>query len=132
MSAGMQVASAIGIPAHPRTVPMRMPMTARALTAIAALLLLALYVLPLWSIRLTAPQYPEGLGMHIGISTITGFTEFDLQQILHPSHELRDGQCLRGGGGLWSKKIVHGVESQRFSCTALRRMRSAPPEIQTS
>lgn len=45
------------------------------------LLLAALYFFPLWSIRLTAPQYPEGLGMYIWVQKITGHSEFDLQNI---------------------------------------------------
>ena len=51
------------------------------MTAAAALLLVALFFLPLWSIRLTAPQYPEGIGMYIAIDTIVGATEFDLGKI---------------------------------------------------
>ena len=47
----------------------------------ASLLLLGVFVLPLWSVRLVAPQYPEGLGMHIRINTVEGATETDLNNI---------------------------------------------------
>src|SRR4051812_9995608 len=63
-----------------------MSRASRLLTAVAALLLGALYVVPLWSIRLVAPQYPEGLGMLIGINSITGVKEFDLRSINALNH----------------------------------------------
>jgi copper chaperone NosL len=46
----------------------------------------AAYVLPLWSIALIAPQYPEGLGMLIRINGIDGFKESDLQSINGLNH----------------------------------------------
>ena len=58
----------------------------RLLAAVAALLLAALYVTPLWNIRLVAPQYPEGLGMHIRVNTVTGLTATDLQNINGLNH----------------------------------------------
>ena len=79
----MSFASTGGIPAHRR---ISMPARSRLLTALAALLLLALFVLPLWSIQLTAPQYPEGLGMFIRINDIVGSTEFDLTKINSLNH----------------------------------------------
>lgn len=36
---------------------------------------------PLWRIKLDAPQYPEGLGMYIHVDKITGYTEYDLENI---------------------------------------------------
>ncbi len=48
---------------------------------LAALALLLLFVFPLWSITLTAPQYPHGVSMYIWINQITGDTEFTLQNI---------------------------------------------------
>jgi copper chaperone NosL len=63
-----------------------MPVRSRILTALAALLLLGLYVLPIWSIQLAAPQYPEGLGMLIRINDIVGATEFDLTKINSLNH----------------------------------------------
>ena len=44
----------------------------RMLLALAALGLVTSYVAPLWHIALKAPQYPEGLGMYIWSSKITG------------------------------------------------------------
>lgn len=58
-----------------------MPSLSRALVAISSLLLAGLFFFPLWQVRLTAPQYPEGLGMNIRINTIEGATETDLNNI---------------------------------------------------
>ncbi|HEY1007238.1 MAG TPA: hypothetical protein VGD92_08655 [Sphingobacteriaceae bacterium] len=44
----------------------------RILSACAATLLLSAFFLPLWQIVLEAPQYPEGLGMKIWLTGITG------------------------------------------------------------
>lgn len=44
----------------------------RALIAVAALLMISAYFVPLWQILMWAPQYPEGLEMNIWINTITG------------------------------------------------------------
>lgn len=54
--------------------------------AIAALLLIALYFLPIWSISLEAPQYPEGIGLNIHIHTIEGKKPQDLQNINGLNH----------------------------------------------
>ncbi len=48
---------------------------------LGALLVLGLYVSPLWQIMLGAPQYPDPLGMNIYISGIKGVSEFDIQNI---------------------------------------------------
>jgi copper chaperone NosL len=53
----------------------------RILVALAAVVMLPVFFTPLWSIRLVAPQYPEGMGMHIGISEITGHDTHDIQNI---------------------------------------------------
>jgi hypothetical protein len=37
-------------------------------------------------VRLTAPQYPEGLGMHIRLHTVTGVTPTDLENINGLNH----------------------------------------------
>ena len=58
----------------------------RSLTAVGALLLAGLYVLPLWSIQLFAPQYPEGLGMRIRLSTVVGDRPTDLGTINQLNH----------------------------------------------
>lgn len=44
----------------------------RLVVAIAALLMVSAYFVPLWQILMWAPQYPEGLEMDIWINTITG------------------------------------------------------------
>ena len=46
-----------------------------------AVSMLIIYFTPLWSISLAAPQYPEGLKLHIWIRKIVGGTDFDLQNI---------------------------------------------------
>jgi hypothetical protein len=58
----------------------------RILLALAALLLAAAYVLPLWSVSLIAPQYPEGLGMRIWLNTISGAKPNDLENINNLNH----------------------------------------------
>ena len=58
----------------------------RVLTAVAALMLLVLFVVPLWRIQLQAPQYPEGLGMLIRVNTITGLAPTDLKNINGLNH----------------------------------------------
>jgi hypothetical protein len=59
---------------------------ARIITGAAALLLLAVFAAPLWRIHLTAPQYPEGLGMQIRVKTIEGAGPTDLQNINGLNH----------------------------------------------
>ncbi|GGW22277.1 hypothetical protein [Arenibacter certesii] len=54
---------------------------ASVLMIIGSLLLLGLFVFPLWNIMLGAPQYPEPLGMNIHINGIRGVQEFDIQNI---------------------------------------------------
>ena len=63
-----------------------MSRTARLLTVAAGLLLLVLYVAPLWRITLVAPQYPEGLGMQIHINTVRGVGPNDLANINGLNH----------------------------------------------
>lgn len=65
---------------------MRLTRVPRILVASAALLLGAMYVAPVWSIRLIAPQYPEGLGLFIRLNTITGVKENDLRSINSLNH----------------------------------------------
>lgn len=45
---------------------------ARITVAIAALILIATYFVPVWKIQLWAPQYPEGLTMKIWLSDLSG------------------------------------------------------------
>lgn len=64
----------------------RMSRAARLLTLVAAVMLGTMYVAPVWSVRLVAPQYPEGLGMYIKLHTIEGVTEHDLDNINTVNH----------------------------------------------
>lgn len=59
---------------------------ARWMLVSAALMLLLVYVLPLWKITLEAPQYPEGLGMYIRINNVVGLDFNDLNQINNLNH----------------------------------------------
>lgn len=59
----------------------KLSLFSRILIAAIGLMLIPVYFFPLWSIRLIAPQYPEGLGMFLWVQKITGQTEFDLQNI---------------------------------------------------
>ena len=63
-----------------------MSKTPRILVLVAAVLMLGVYLFPLWNVRLTAPQYPEGLGMQIRINTVEGATENDLNNINNLNH----------------------------------------------
>ena len=63
-----------------------MSKTPRILILLASVLMMGVYVFPLWNVRLTAPQYPEGLGMHIRINTVEGATENDLTNINNLNH----------------------------------------------
>lgn len=60
--------------------------SSRILVAVAALALLAIYVVPLWRIDLHAPQYPEGLGLRIWVNQITGVKPNDLNSINGLNH----------------------------------------------
>lgn len=52
----------------------------------AALLLVGTYFVPIWNISLTAPQYPEGLGINIYLHTIAGAQGNDLESINGLNH----------------------------------------------
>lgn len=71
-----------------KVMPLRghMPRAARALIAVGSIVLMGLFLVPLWRIQLVAPQYPEGLGMRIGISDIRGVTPNDLNNINGLNH----------------------------------------------
>ena len=53
----------------------------RLIFALGVLFLVLLFFFPIWSITLTAPQYPDGISMYIWINKITGDTESTLQNI---------------------------------------------------
>jgi len=54
--------------------------------AAAALVLIGLFLFPIWSISLEAPQYPEGIGLNISINKIEGKQPQDLQNINGLNH----------------------------------------------
>ncbi len=58
----------------------------RVLLSVAAILLGTALVFPLWRVSLTAPQYPEGLGMYIWAHTVAGVGPNDLQNINGLNH----------------------------------------------
>lgn len=58
----------------------------RLTLGLASLLLLVLFVTPLWQITLEAPQYPEGIGMYIRIDNVTGQQPNDLKNINGLNH----------------------------------------------
>ena len=53
---------------------------------VAALLPASLFFLPMWTIELSAPQYPEPLGMEIWITKIADMKPGDLQNINLMNH----------------------------------------------
>lgn len=63
-----------------------MKLTSSLLIILAALALSATYFLPLWTISLDAPQYPEGLGLEIWINQIQGQNPGDLNKINNLNH----------------------------------------------
>lgn len=52
----------------------------------ASLLLVLIYLFPIWSISLDAPQYPEGIGLNIWVDNIAGKAPHDLQNINGLNH----------------------------------------------
>jgi len=54
--------------------------------AVGVLLLIGTYFLPLWSITVEAPQYPEGLGIYIRINTVDGHHRNDLNNLNIVNH----------------------------------------------
>jgi hypothetical protein len=58
----------------------------RIMMAVAALLLGLVFTVPIWTIDMDAPQYPEGIGMKISINKIEGQNKNDLQNINGLNH----------------------------------------------
>lgn len=63
-----------------------MKIESRIAMGLAVLMLVALYYMPFWTISMSAPQYPEGIGMHIHIDNVTGHNRHDLQSINTLNH----------------------------------------------
>ncbi len=68
------------------TAPVRATSFQRMLLALSATLLGLSILFPLWRVSLTAPQYPEGLGMYIWAHTVAGVEPNDLQNINGLNH----------------------------------------------
>ena len=68
------------------TAPVRATGLQRVLLALSAMLLGISVLFPLWRVSLTAPQYPEGLGMYIWAHTVSGVEPNDLQNINGLNH----------------------------------------------
>lgn len=58
----------------------------KILMIIGPLLLLGLFIFPLWNISLEAPQYPIPLGMNIHINKFSDVHEFDIKNINLMNH----------------------------------------------
>lgn len=58
----------------------------RILMIVGPLLMLGLFVFPLWNITLEAPQYPIPLGMNIHINKFADVHEFDIKNINLMNH----------------------------------------------
>ncbi|KAB2879288.1 hypothetical protein F9K33_09975 [bacterium] len=63
-----------------------MSKNSKIIIAAASLLLVVLYFFPMWIIDLDAPQYPEGIGLHIWINKISGQKPNDLNTINGLNH----------------------------------------------
>ena len=57
---------------------MRLP---RILMLLAGIFMMSLFIWPMWKITLLAPQYPDGVQMHIYINKIGGSTPGTLQNV---------------------------------------------------
>ncbi len=58
-----------------------MKKSTRIILAFAIVLLIPLYFLPIWKIDLDAPQFPEGISMHIYINKIGGSDPYTLENV---------------------------------------------------
>lgn len=65
---------------------MKMSKISRRSMLLAAMLLLPLYWIPFWTISMSAPQFPGGIGMHIHINDVTGHNRHDIQSINTLNH----------------------------------------------
>ncbi|MDZ7721092.1 MAG: hypothetical protein U5K72_19885 [Balneolaceae bacterium] len=63
-----------------------MKTTHKIIMAVAALLLGFVFITPIWTIDMEAPQYPEGIGLKISIDKIEGQSKQDLQNINGLNH----------------------------------------------
>ena len=66
-----------------KNIPMK---TSKYIMICGALLLLSLFVMPMWNITLKAPQYPDSIGMNIWINKIVDMNPNDIQNINLMNH----------------------------------------------
>ncbi len=69
-----------------KTQEMKASLTSRIIMMAGAILILALFIFPMWNITLEAPQYPEAIGMDIWINKITDHNPYDLKNINLMNH----------------------------------------------
>lgn len=69
-----------------RSLGKTMSIKSKYLMIAASILLLGVFLFPIWNIHLNAPQYPEGIGLRIWINQVTGEKEFDLKNINGLNH----------------------------------------------
>lgn len=60
--------------------------TSKYLMIGGSLLLLSLFVMPMWNITLKAPQYPDSIGMNIWINKIEDMNPNDIKNINLMNH----------------------------------------------
>lgn len=58
----------------------------KIIMAIAAIILGLVFITPIWTIDMDAPQYPEGIGLKISIDKIEGKSKHDLKNINGLNH----------------------------------------------
>ena len=58
----------------------------RILILLSSILLILVFIFPIWSISLEAPQYPEGIGIYINVHSITGHRPNNLNSINNLNH----------------------------------------------
>jgi hypothetical protein len=71
---------------------------------LAPLFLMGLYVFPLWTIMLQAPQYPEPLGIQIHLDGLRDVNEFDIQNIDGLNHYI-GMKTLPKPGEMWEFEV---------------------------
>lgn len=75
-----------GLPHLIKAIIFKMMKKSKILMIVGSLLLLGLFVFPLWNITLEAPQYPIPLGMDIHITKFADTNEFDIKNINLMNH----------------------------------------------
>lgn len=63
-----------------------MTTSSRIIVVIASAVILLSFLMPVWSISLSAPQYPEGIGIYIWLNDIVGHQPHDLKKLNQLNH----------------------------------------------